>query len=142
MASAEDLSGSSRVTVFAMFGVVFGYATHHLDERRIGDVAVVGPLTPGVEWGRLWLMARNCGRPTAGEKELAQWVLTQATRAFVCGSERVAQFQKREWKLKPGGKRVQFDATYANRDWLWTGNLTVEGLTSDQVAQRPTIYTS
>ncbi|MET9916662.1 hypothetical protein ABZZ04_06195 [Streptomyces sp. NPDC006435] len=142
MASDKDVTGSSRVTVFAVFGVVLGYATHHLDQRRLGEVAVVGPLTPGIEWGRLWQMARTCERATAGEKELAQWVLTQATRAFVCGSDRIAQFQQRGWRLEPGGKRVRFDATYANRDWLWTGNLTVEGLTSDQVAQRPTIYTS
>ncbi|AXE22770.1 hypothetical protein C0216_04295 [Streptomyces globosus] len=140
MASDEGLTGSSRVTVFAMFGVVFGYTTHHLDGRRIGDVAVVGPLTPGVEWGRLWQMARICGRPTASENELAQWVLTQATRAFVCGSGRIGQFRERGWKLEPGGKRVRFDAVYANRDHLWTGNLTVEGLTPDQVAERPTLY--
>ncbi|QDY77923.1 hypothetical protein [Streptomyces qinzhouensis] len=141
MAADEGLTGSSRVTVFAMFGVAFGYATHHLDARRVGDVAVVGPLTPGVEWGLLWQMARNCGRATAGEAELARWVLTQATRAFVCGSGRIAQFPEQGWKLEPGGKRVRFDSTYANRDQLWTGNLTVEGLAPDQVAQRPTIYT-
>ncbi|MFI8358798.1 hypothetical protein ACIGD1_01315 [Streptomyces sp. NPDC085612] len=140
MASDEGLTGISRVTVFAMFGVVFGYATHHLDERRIGDVAIVGPLTPGVGWGRLWQMARTCGRPTASETELAQWVLTQATRAFVCGSDRIAQFPEQGWKLEPGGKRVRFETTYANRDHLWTGNLTVEGLTPDQVAERPTLY--
>ncbi|MEU9716003.1 hypothetical protein [Streptomyces sp. NPDC047976] len=134
------LTGRGRVTVFAMFGVVFGYATHHLDQRRIGDVAVVGPLTPGVEWGRLWQMARTCGRPTATDHELAQWILTQATRSFVCGSDRIAHFQEQDWKLQPGGKRVSFDATYANRDHLWTGVLTVEGLTPDQTAERPTIY--
>ncbi|WP_190126377.1 hypothetical protein [Streptomyces inusitatus] len=138
----EGLTGSSRVTVFVMFGVVFGYATHHLDERRIGDVAVVGPLTPKVEWGRLWQMARNCERTTAGEKELARWVLAQATRAFVCGSDRIAQLQKGEWKLEPGGRRVRFDTTYANRDQLWTGNLTVEGLTPNQVAERPAFYSA
>ncbi|MFF8710107.1 hypothetical protein ACF07T_01515 [Streptomyces sp. NPDC015184] len=140
MASDEGVAGSSRVTVFAVFGVVLGYATHHLDQRRLGEVAIVGPLTPGVEWGRLWQMARTCERTTAGEKELAQWVLTQATRAFVCGSDRVAQFQERRWRLEPGGRRVRFDATYANRDQLWTGNLTVEGLTPDQTAERPTLY--
>ncbi|MGW1766396.1 hypothetical protein ACWCQL_20260 [Streptomyces sp. NPDC002073] len=140
MAVDESLSGQSRVTVFAMFDVVFGYATHHLDERRIGDVGVVGPLTPGVEWPRLWDMARNCGKSAATDTELAQWILTQATRAFVCGSDRLAQFQNQSWKLEPGGKRVGFEATYANRDHLWTGNLTVEGLTPEQVAEQPTIY--
>ncbi|MGW2842804.1 hypothetical protein ACWCWD_34080 [Streptomyces sp. NPDC001493] len=142
MASGEGLTGSSRVTVFALFGVVVGYATHHLDTRLIGDVAVLGPLTPGTEWRHLWRMARNCGRPTADEKELAQWLLTQATRALVCGSDRIAQFPERGWKLEPGGMCVRFDAPYANRDQLWTGNLTVEGLAPEQVAERPTLYTA
>ncbi|MDK9497476.1 hypothetical protein QEZ40_002413 [Streptomyces katrae] len=117
----EGLAGRGRVTVFAVFGTVFGYATHHLDERRIGDVAVIGPLTPGVEWPRLWQMARTCGRPAAKDAELAQWILIQATRAFVCGSDRIVQLEGRGWKLEPGGKRVAFEATYANRDQLWTG---------------------
>ncbi|WP_405936017.1 hypothetical protein OG338_04165 [Streptomyces sp. NBC_00726] len=136
----EGLTERGRVTVFAMFGTVFGYATHHLDERWIGDVAVIGPLTPGVEWPRLWQMARSCGRPAAKETELAQWILIQATRAFVCGSDRIAQFPDQGWKLEPGGKRVSFEATYANRDHLWTGNLTVDGLSPDQVAERPSLY--
>ncbi|MGQ4488900.1 hypothetical protein ACN6LM_006487 [Streptomyces sp. SAS_281] len=140
MASGGALTGSSRVTVYVMFGVVFGYATHHHDERRLGDIAVVGPLTPGVEWGRLWQMARHCGRPTAGETELAQWVLTQATRAFVCGSGRIAHFNERGWRLEPGGKCVRFESTYANRDQLWTGNMTIDGLGPDQVSERHTLY--
>ncbi|MFG2713744.1 hypothetical protein ACGFX2_24750 [Streptomyces goshikiensis] len=109
----EGLSGRGRVTVFVMFGVVVGYATHQLDRRQIGDVAVVGPLTPGVEWPRLWQLARNCARATATEGELAHWILTQATRSFICGSDRIAQFHDQGWKLAPGGKRVRFDATYA-----------------------------
>lgn len=136
----EGLAGRSRVTVFAMFGVVFGYATHHLDERRIGDVAVIGPLTPGVEWPRLWKMARACGKTAAKDPELAQWILIQATRSFVCGSDRIAQFHRQSWKLEPGGKRVSFDATYAHRDHLWTGNMTVDGLTPEHVAEQPTLY--
>ncbi|MFE5537910.1 hypothetical protein [Streptomyces sp. NPDC056492] len=141
MSSNDDgLTGRSRVTVFAMFGMVFGYATHHLDERRIGDVAVIGPLTPGVEWPRLWQTARSCGRPAAKDTELAQWILIQATRAFVCGSDRIAQFHDQGWKLVPGGKHVSFEATYANRDHLWTGNLTVDGLSPAQVAERPSLY--
>ncbi|THA66116.1 hypothetical protein E6P78_17335 [Streptomyces sp. A0958] len=136
----ESLTGRSRVTVFAMFGTVFGSATHHLDERRIGDVAVIGPLTPAVEWPRLWQMARSCGRPAAKDTELAQWILNQATRAFVCGSDRIAQFHDRGWKLKAGGKRVRFKTTYANRDHLWTGNLAVDDLSPDQVAERPSRY--
>ncbi|AZK95302.1 MULTISPECIES: hypothetical protein [Streptomyces] len=142
MTSDEVLTGTSRVTVFALFGVVFGYATHHLDARRIGEVAVIGPLTSGVDWKHLWQMARDCGRPTAGDAELAQWVLTQATRAFVCGSDRIAQFDANGWRLEPGGMRVRFESTYANRDQLWLGNLTVDGLAEDQVSWRPTIYTA
>ncbi|MFE9370679.1 hypothetical protein ACFYM2_13050 [Streptomyces sp. NPDC006711] len=136
----ERLAGRSRVTVWAMFGTVFGYATHHLDERRIGDVAVIGPLSPGVAWPRLWQMARTCGRPAAKDAELAQWILIQATRAFVCGSDRIAQFQHQGWQLEPGGKRVRFESTCANRDHLWTGNLTVDGLSPDQVAERSSRY--
>lgn len=136
----EDLTGRGRVTVFAMFGTVFGYANHHLDERRIGDVAVIGPLTPGVEWPRLWQMARTCGRPAAKDTELAQWILIQATRAFVCGSDRIAHFHEQGWKLEAGGKRASFDTTYASRDQLWTGNLTVDGLSPGQVAERPSRY--
>ncbi|MCY0963201.1 hypothetical protein [Streptomyces sp. H27-H5] len=136
----EGLTGRSRVTVFAMFGAVFGYATHHLDDRRIGEVAIIGPLSPGVEWPRLWQMARTCGRPAAKDAELAQWILIQATRSFVCGSDRIAQFQDQGWKLEPGGKRVSFETTYASRDHLWTGNLTVDGLSPDQVAERPSLY--
>ncbi|MEV6952560.1 hypothetical protein [Streptomyces sp. NPDC051183] len=140
MAVGETLEGQSRVTVFAMFGAVFGYATHSLDARQLGEVAVIGPLTPGVEWPRLWQMARTCGKSAAKDIDLAQWILIQATRAFVCGSDRIAQLDKEGWKLDPGGKRVTFEAPYAHRDHLWTGNLTVEGLTPDQVAERPTIY--
>ncbi|MFG2616165.1 hypothetical protein ACGFXC_00935 [Streptomyces sp. NPDC048507] len=136
----EGLTGRSRVTVFAMFGTVFGYATHHLDDRRIGEVAVIGPLSPGVEWPRLWQMARTCGRPAAKDAELAQWILIQATRSFVCGSDRIAQFQDQVWRLEPGGKRVGFDSPYAHRDHLWTGNLTVDSLSPDQVAARPSLH--
>lgn len=133
----EGVCGRGRVTVFLMFGVVFGYAAHHLDERRIGDVGVVGPLSPGVEWPTLWEMARACGRPTASDVELGQWILIQATRALVCGSDRIVQFAQVRWKLESGGKRVGFVAAYANRDQLWTGNLTVDGVTPEQVAVRP-----
>ncbi|WP_299542151.1 hypothetical protein [uncultured Streptomyces sp.] len=136
----EGLSGRGRVTVFALFGTVVGYTPHHLDERRIGDVAVIGPLTPGVEWPQLWQMARSCLRPAARDTELAQWILIQATRAFVCGSDRIAQFHDQGWKLEPGGKRVAFETAYAHRDRLWTGNLTVDGLRPDQVAERPSLY--
>lgn len=33
------LTGHGRVTVFAMLGTAFGYATHSLDGRGMGEVA-------------------------------------------------------------------------------------------------------
>ncbi|MER0444734.1 hypothetical protein ABR738_09165 [Streptomyces sp. Edi4] len=69
-----------------------------------------------------------------------EWILTQATRSFVCGSDRIAQFQDQGWQLEPGGKRVCFESTCANRDHLWTGDLTVYGLSPDQVAERSSHY--
>ncbi|MER5727804.1 hypothetical protein ABT084_05510 [Streptomyces sp. NPDC002138] len=136
----EGLTGRGRVTVFALFGTVFGYTSHHLDERRIGEVAIVGPLSPGADWFRLWQMAAEMCKDGTPRVGLAQWILTQATRAFVVGSDRIAQFEAQSWKLESGGRRVGFGVTYANHDELWTGNMTVEGLTPEQVAERPSIY--
>lgn len=136
------LAGRSRVTVFALFGVVCGYATHSLDERNLGEVAVVGPLTPGVAWGRLWQMARSMCRASDGDREHAQWITTQANRSFICGSDVVARFPRAAWELEPGGKRVAFTDTCCNRDHLWTGNLTMEEAKPEHVAARPTLYSA
>ncbi|MCJ1678590.1 hypothetical protein MTF65_14765 [Streptomyces sp. APSN-46.1] len=59
----------------------------------------------------------------AADRDLdhAQWILIQASRSFICGSDRIAQFDRSEWKLEPGGKRVAFGAAFCNRDHLWTG---------------------
>lgn len=126
--------------MFALFGVVCGYATHSLDERCLGEVAVVGPLTPEVEWPRLWQMARSMCRVADRDLDHAQWLMTQASRSFICGSDRIAHFNRSEWRLGSGGKRVAFGETFCNRDHLWTGNLTVEEATPEQVAARPSIY--
>ncbi|MGW0393135.1 hypothetical protein ACWDYJ_20005 [Streptomyces sp. NPDC003042] len=123
-----------------MFGTAFGYATHSLDGRNIGEVAVVGPLTPGVEWARLWQMARNMCRPADGDREHAQWITMQASRSFICGSDVIVKFPQGTWKLEPGGKRVAFEGTYCNRDGLWTGNLTVEEAMPEHVAAHPSLY--
>ncbi|MFB6830516.1 hypothetical protein [Streptomyces hydrogenans] len=135
------LTGETRTAVFHMFGVVFGYATHHLDERCLGDVAIVGPLTPGVDSTRLWGMAAKMNKPKARQEEHAQWILAQAHRAFVVGAGRLALWPAATWKLEPG-RRVQFLEPWINRDELWTGNLTVEGTTAEMVAPKPTIYTA
>lgn len=136
----ETLSGQSRVTVLRMFGSVFGYATHSLDGRNLGEVAVVGPLTPGVEWGRLWQMARTMCRPSEGDGEHARWIMAQANRSFLCGSDVVVKLPRGSWKLAHG-KRAHLGG-YCNRDELWTGNLTVEETTPDQVAGYPSIYSA
>ncbi|MCX5377792.1 hypothetical protein [Streptomyces sp. NBC_00091] len=136
----EILSGQSRVTVFRMFGAVFGYATHCLDDRNLGDVAVVGPLTPGVEWGRLWQMARTMCRSSDGDGEHARWIMAQANRSFICGSDVVVKFPQGAWKLARG-KGADLGG-YCNRDQLWTGNLTVEEATPEQVAAYRPIYTA
>lgn len=108
MAVDETVSGQSRVTVFRMFGTVFGYATHSLDGRGIGEVAVVGPLTPGVEWRRLWEMAETMCSPRAGNGEHARWIMAQANRSFTCGSDVVVKFSQGKWKLARG-KRADLD---------------------------------
>ncbi|GAA3395374.1 hypothetical protein GCM10017752_44620 [Streptomyces roseoviridis] len=42
MHDSGGVEGRSRTCVFQLFGVIFGYATHHLDARRLGEVGVVG----------------------------------------------------------------------------------------------------
>ncbi|WP_330330538.1 hypothetical protein OHS33_12880 [Streptomyces sp. NBC_00536] len=134
----ESQSGRGRVTVFRMFGAVFGYATHSLDERNLGEVAVVGPLTPGVEWGRLWEMARAMCRASEGESEHARWIMAQANRSFTCGGDVVVKFPRGDWKLARG-KRADLGG-YCHRDHLWTGAMTVEEATPEQVAAYASTY--
>lgn len=139
MSVDETLSGQSRVAVFRMFGTIFGYATHSLDDRHLGEVAIVGPLTPGVEWGRLWQMARTMCRPSDGDGEHARWIMAQANRSSICGSDVVVKLSQGTWKLTPG-KRADLGG-YCNRDHLWTGNLTVEETTPEQVAAYRAYFT-
>ncbi|MEU9003441.1 hypothetical protein [Streptomyces sp. NPDC048551] len=138
MAVVEPLAGQSRVTVFRMFGTVYGYATHSLDSRNIGEVAIVGPLTPGVEWGRLWDTARKMCRETEGPADHARWIMAQASRSFACGSDVVVKLSTGTWKVTQG-RRAELNG-YCYRDHLWTGNLTVEEVTPDQVAAYEPIY--
>ncbi|MER8041990.1 hypothetical protein [Streptomyces sp. NPDC094032] len=137
--SADGGSGRGRTCVFALLGSVFGYATHHRDARRLGEVGIVGPLTPGVDWTRLWQMAAAMNKETASETDRARWIMLQAHRSFVCG-DLLARYEEAGWKLEPGGRRVGFGSAYCNRYELWTGNLTIEGTPPDMVAPRPTLF--
>lgn len=138
MAVVEPLAGQSRVTVFRMFGTVYGYATHSLDSRNIGEVAIIGPLSPGVEWGRLWDTARKMCRETEGPSDHARWIMAQASRSFMCGSDVVVKLRAGNWKITQG-RRVDLHG-YCYRDQLWTGAMTVEEVTPDQVAAYTPIY--
>jgi len=126
MHHTRGAEGRSRTCVFPLFGTVLGYATHHLDDRRLGEVGIVGPLTPGVDASSLWQVAARMNRETATETEKARWIMIQAHRAFVCG-DLLARWDETGWKLEPGGRRIDFGGAYCNRYELWTGNLTVEG---------------
>ncbi|MFI8104158.1 hypothetical protein [Streptomyces sp. NPDC086023] len=63
-------------------------------------------------------------------------MVAQASRAYICGSGRIVQLRREEWKLAPGGRSVRFPGTYCSRDELWTGDLVVEWVTPEQVAPR------
>lgn len=139
MRNVSGAAGRSRTCVFPLFGTVFGYATHHLDERELGEVGIVGPLAPGADWSCLWRMAAAMNKESATETDKGKWVMLQAHRAFVCG-DLLARWESAGWKLEPGGRRIDFGGAYCNRYELWTGNLTVEGTTPDMVAPKPTIY--
>jgi len=140
MPHADGAEGRTRTCVFALFGTVFGYATHHLDDRGLGEIGIVGPLTPGVDPSRLWQLASRMNKESATETAKGMWIMLQAHRALVCG-DLIARWDKASWKLAPGGRRIDFGGLYCNRYELWTGDLTVEGTTPDMVAPRPSAYT-
>ncbi|MFJ9900211.1 hypothetical protein ACIQPR_43470 [Streptomyces sp. NPDC091280] len=138
MATAEGTKGQGRVTVFSMFGPVFGYATTLVDDRQ---VAYVGPLTPGVEWRLLWRMADKCMRPRdRSESEHAKWIITQANRSFITGSDVVVKLSEADWVMEPNGRRVELDGSWSNQDVLVTGNLTVPALAAEQTARKFTYW--
>ncbi|AJT65189.1 hypothetical protein [Streptomyces chattanoogensis] len=127
---------SGRVTAFSMFGPVFGYASKLVDDQQI---AYVGPLTPGVQWAKLWQMAARCCRDSAQDREKAQWIVTQATRAFIMHADLVAKLPNSEWMLDGGGRRVDVGG-WANHDALVTGNMTVPDLPPEQISMKHTYY--
>lgn len=137
MATAEGTTGQGRVTAFSVFGPVFGYASRMEDGRQ---VAYIGPLTPGVSWRQLWKFATECNVPAAGDVRKAEWIVTQASRAFICGSDVVVKLPDASWEMKPGGRRVDLPGPWANQDVLVTGNLAVPDLSDEQLAPKPSYY--
>ena len=136
MATAEAAKGQGRVCVFSMFGPVFGYASRLVDGRQ---VAYVGPLTPDVPWRKLWSMADRCCRVRDAETDKAQWIVTQANRAFITGADVVVKLPDAEWAMEAGGWQVDL-GTWCNQNVLVTGGMSVPVLTAEQIAPKRTFY--
>ncbi|MBJ7002008.1 hypothetical protein ACFYMX_22840 [Streptomyces griseofuscus] len=121
------------MTAFSLFGPVFGYATTLVEDRQF---AYVGPLTPGVGWRLLWRMAERCHKDGVTEARKAEWIVSQASRAFICGSGVVAKLSDTDWVMEPGGWAVRLDGSWCNQDVLVTGDLTVPVLAAGQIAAK------
>nr|WP_145485769.1 MULTISPECIES: hypothetical protein [Streptomyces] len=121
------------MTVFSLFGPVFGYATTLVEDRQF---AYVGPLPPGVGWRLLWRMAERCHNDGAAEARKAEWIVSQASRASTCGSGVVVKLSDTDWAMEPGGWAVRLDGSWCNQDVLVTGDLTVPVLAAEQIATR------
>ncbi|KIZ14448.1 hypothetical protein [Streptomyces natalensis] len=128
--------GKGRVTAFSVFGPVFGYTSELVDDQQI---AYVGPLTPGVQWPKLWQMAARCCRDSAQDREKAQWITTQATRAFIMHADLVTKLPDADWHIDGGGHRIDV-CGWSNHDALITGNMAVPDLTPEQVSMKYTYY--
>lgn len=131
--TTEGVKGRGRVTVFSLFGPVFGYATTLVEDRQL---AYVGPLTPGIGWRLLWRMAERCHTDGAAEARKAEWIVSQASRAFICGSGVVVKLSDADWVMAPGGWTVELGGSWCNQDVLVTGDLTVPALAAGQLAAR------
>ncbi|WP_030563635.1 hypothetical protein [Streptomyces aureocirculatus] len=128
--------GQGRVAAFSLFGPVFGYTSKLVEDQQI---AYIGPVTPGVQWEKLWQMANRCCRSTAQEGEKARWIITQATRAVIMGADLVAKLPRGEWGLQRGGRRADV-GNWSHHDVLVTGNMTVPVLTPEQISIKHTRY--
>ncbi|MFE7273627.1 hypothetical protein [Streptomyces sp. NPDC057623] len=136
MATAEAAKGRGRLCVFTMFGPVFGYASRLVDGRQ---VAYIGPVNPAVRWRKVWVMADRCNRATATETEKAAWIVTQANRSLICGSDVVVKLPDEDWEMEAGGWQVDL-GTWCGQNTLVTGNLSVPALTPEQIESKPTLY--
>ncbi|QDN57407.1 hypothetical protein [Streptomyces sp. S1D4-20] len=134
--TTASTAGQGRITIFSMFGPVFGYASRLEDGKQ---VAYIGPVTPGVDWRKLWQIAERCNRATAAEPERAAWIISQANRSLISGSDVVVKLPDDKWEMDTGGWRVPID-TWCWQDALVTGSFSVPALTAEQIAVKPTLY--
>ncbi|MDT9701358.1 hypothetical protein [Streptomyces sp. P17] len=69
----------------------------------------------------------------------AGWIVTQANRSLICGSDVPVKLSDAEWSMEAGGWQVQL-GTWCGHDTPLTGNLHVPALTAAQTAPKPTRY--
>jgi hypothetical protein len=129
-------TGQGRITVFSMFGPAFAYVTRLVGGQQI---AYVGPVTPGVHWRKVRQMAARCSRATADDQEKARWIITQANRALICGSDVIVKLSDEKWEMGDVGWRVDV-GSWCNQNVLVVGDMNVPSLTADQVASQPTLW--
>ncbi|GHD99891.1 hypothetical protein GCM10010339_12670 [Streptomyces alanosinicus] len=85
-------------------------------------------------------MAERCHNDGATDTRKAEWIVSQASRAFICGSDAVVMLSDADWVMEPGGWLVKLASSWCNQDVLVTGNLTVPALTAAQIAPKRTYY--
>ncbi len=134
--TAIAASGQGRITVFSMFGPAFAYTSRLENDQQI---AYVGPVTPGVHWRKLWAMADRCCRPTEPEQAKAQWIVSQANRSLICGSDLVARLFDEKWELEAGGWASEL-GTWCNQNRLVTGEFHIPSLAAEQTTPKPTFW--
>ncbi|MFE7410523.1 hypothetical protein [Streptomyces laurentii] len=117
----------ARVTVFHLFGELLAYTTRSEVPAAYGEIGIVATLDPGVSPGVVWaLAAQNC-RPRDHTEHHAQWITSQAARARVTGSGRLADLRDAKGEFEKR-KEHRFAALFFNHELLHTGTLRVIGL--------------
>ncbi|MFC8505647.1 hypothetical protein ACFU3J_01295 [Streptomyces sp. NPDC057411] len=118
---------SDRVTVFHMFGELFAYTTRSEGDIPYGEIGIVAVLNPGTSPGALWTLATQFCRERDQAEQHAQWITSQASRARVAGTGRLANIlgAKREFETY---REHRFAALYFNHELLRTGAMRIIGL--------------
>ncbi|MET9673510.1 hypothetical protein ABZY68_10520 [Streptomyces sp. NPDC006482] len=120
-------TNSERVTVFHMFGEVFAYTTQSEGTLTYGEVGIVGVLDRNTSPRLLWHLAEAHCRERDQADHHARWIASQASRARVTGSGRLADLRQSVWKFNPD-KEHRFDGLNFNHEILRTGHLELTGL--------------